>query len=213
MTAYLFDLDGTLADTLPLIIQSSRLALTEFQRETTDEEIIALIGVPLLETGEILLGEGMGEIYRECYHRHFSSLDSSGLRAFPGMAELLAELSAAGGKLACVTSKRRIPAEQTLTQTGLRAFFSALICAESCEKHKPHAEPALIALRLLQATEEKAIFIGDSVFDIGCAVNAGIISCGVTWGAEQEQRLIQAGADHIAHDTGELRAILLGVRE
>ena len=209
MTAYLFDLDGTLADTLPLILYSSRLALAELQRETTDEEILALIGVPLLETGEILLGKGMGELYRECYHKHFSSLDSSGLRAFPGLAELLDELSAAGGKLACVTSKRHIPAQNTLKQIGLLAYFSALVCAESCENHKPHAEPALMALKLLQAAEEKAIFIGDSVFDIGCAVNAGIASCGVTWGAENEQRLIQAGATHIAHNTGELRAILL----
>lgn len=209
MTAYLFDLDGTLADTLPLIVESSHLALAELGRAATDEEIIALIGVPLLETGEILLGPDQGEIYRDCYQKHFRTLDSSGLSAFAGIEPLLAELLAQGGKLACVTSKRRQPTERTLEQIGLKQYFSALVTAEDCLQHKPHGEPALTALKLLQAQGEKAIFIGDSKFDVGCAQNAGLPCCGVIWGAENEGRLREAGAAWIAHTVEQLRQILL----
>ena len=209
MTAYLFDLDGTLADTLPFILRSSHLALKELGREASDEQIIALIGVPLLETGEILLGPGCGELYRECYHKHFTSLNTDSLSAFPGLAELLAKLKEGGGKLACVTSKRLQPAEGTLMQIGLMPYFPVLVGAESTAQHKPDPAPARIALELLEAQGEKAIFIGDSIFDIGCAHNAGLLSCGVTWGAGEEQQLKEAGAAFIAHTVEELAAILL----
>ena len=209
MTAYLFDLDGTLADTLPIILQSSRLALAELGREISDERITALIGVPLLETGELLLGPGQGELYLECYQRHFLSLNIDSLSAFPGLAELLAKLKAGGGKLACVTSKRLQPAEATLIQIGLWPYFAVLVGAESTDTHKPHPAPALKALELLEAQGEKALFIGDSIFDIGCAHNAGLLSCGVTWGAGEEQQLKEAGAAFIAHTVEELAAILL----
>lgn len=209
MTAFLFDLDGTLADTLPLILRAAQLALAEFGVEATDEKIISLIGVPLVETGEILLGAGRGEEYRECYHKHFLTLDSSNLAAFPGIKELLAELERRGASLACVTSKRREPTENTLVKIGLREFFPVVIAAESSEHHKPHGEPALLALAALGVKEKKALFIGDSVFDVGCAQNAGLPCCAVTWGAEKEQRLREAGAACIAHDVAELAEILL----
>ena len=208
MTAYLFDLDGTLADTLPIILQSSRQALEELGREASDEQIIALIGVPLIETGEILIGPGHGELYRECYHKHFTALDTGSLNAFPGLAELLARLQKGGGKLACVTSKRYKPAETTLACIGLLPYFPVLVCAENTERHKPDPAPAFTALNLLKAQGEKAIFTGDSIFDIGCALNAGLLACGVTWGAGAEAELAQAGAHHIAHSVEELAAIL-----
>lgn len=209
MTAYLFDLDGTVADTLPFIVQASHLALRELGHDTTDERIISLIGIPLLETGEILVGQGEGETYRECYHKHFQTLDSSSMAAFPGIEDLLAELKTAGGKLACVTSKRRVPTEKSLIQVGLRHYFSVIVSAEDTERHKPHGEPARLALELLEAQGEEAIFIGDSRFDIGCAKNAGLPSCAVTWGADSEQQLREAGANYVAHTAEELRGILL----
>ena len=209
MTAYLFDLDGTLADTLPFILLSSHLALKELGREASDEQIIALIGVPLLETGEILIGPGCGELYRECYHKHFISLNIGNISAFAGLAGLLAKLKAGGGKLACVTSKRLQPAEGTLLQIGLLDYFPVLVGAESTAQHKPDPAPAFKALELLEAQGEKAIFIGDSIFDIGCAQNAGLLSCGVTWGAGEKGQLIAAGADFVAHTAEELTAILV----
>lgn len=208
MTAYLFDLDGTLADTLPIILQTSRLTLDELGRDISDAQIISLIGVPLLESGEILLGPGQGESYRKLYQKHFMTLDMSNLAAFPGVAKLLSLLTAGGGKLACVTSKRQKTAAATLAQVGLLCYFPVLVCAEDTERHKPDAAPARKALDLLNAQEEKAIFIGDSIFDIGCAQNAGLLSCGVTWGAAEKMQLIEAGADYIAHNIEELAAIL-----
>lgn len=212
MTAFLFDLDGTLADTLPIIITSSRLALQELGHpEITDAQIISLIGVPLFETGEILLGEGKGDLYRSTYHSHFLTLDQSGLRAFPGIAELLRALEQAGAKLACVTSKRLGPAERTLAQLRLRAYFQALVTAESCENHKPDPAPALLALSLLGAEQERGVFVGDSVFDIGCGKNAGLTCCGVTWGAETADGLREAGADYVVDTVAELQEVLLGL--
>ncbi|MCL1906028.1 MAG: HAD-IA family hydrolase, partial [Clostridiales bacterium] len=171
--------------------------------------IIALIGVPLVESGEVLLGPGLGERYRDCYQKHFATLDTGSLAAFPGLDALLAKIKAGGGKLACVTSKRRKAAESSLAQIGLLPYFQVLICAENTERHKPDPEPAVAALDMLDAQGEKAVFIGDSVFDIGCGKNAGLLACGVTWGAGEERQLVESGADCIAHSVEELARLLL----
>lgn len=210
MTALLFDLDGTVVDSLPAILQTARRALDELGRnDISDRQIRSLIGVPIIETGEILLGQGQGQVYRECYQKHFAALGYDGLRCFADMPELLAELKAKGTKLACVTSKRRQATELTLAAAGLSNTFAAIITANDCENPKPSPEPAYLALKQLQTAADKSvIFIGDSRFDIACGQSAGLSTCAVTWGAGTLEEL--QGADYIAHNVAELRQILLG---
>jgi len=90
MTALLFDLDGTIADSLPLILQSSRRTCDKLGLQVSDERIIGYIGLPLLQVGEILLGQGLGGKYLETYQEIFFANHDNEFCVFPGMKELLA---------------------------------------------------------------------------------------------------------------------------
>ncbi|NLN48115.1 MAG: HAD-IA family hydrolase, partial [Clostridiales bacterium] len=80
-----------------------------------------------------------------------------------------------------VTSKRKILARRGLEIFNLQDYFSGIIGYEDTDKHKPNPDPINKALSLLNAKPEEAIMIGDSVFDIKCAKNAGIKSAFVSW--------------------------------
>ena len=209
MTAFLFDLDGTLADTIPGIIHCSRLALDELgHTHITEHQVRALIGIPIMQSAERLVGAEQAKLYFDAYQKHFYSGSLPHLSAFAGIDKLLHSLQQSEAKLAVGTSKRAVAAQQTLQQTGLDAYFSVVVSVESCVQHKPEAEPALTALRLLKAEDEATVMIGDSVFDIRCGNNAGIDTCGVCWGTETADNLQASGAKHIAYNVDELKAIL-----
>ena len=201
MRHFLFDLDGTLVDSFPRIIDSSQHALTELGATVSREQIVALIGIPLVETGERLLGPGMGQRYFDTYQKYFYR-SKEPVRPFAGIPELLAELQASQDSLVIVTSKRRESALHSLREAGLDAYFSLIVTADDTPEHKPAAAPARYALAQLGAGQ--ALFIGDSIFDMGCARAAGIAACGVTWGAAKAEELQAAGADFIARQVSEL---------
>ncbi len=210
MKAVLFDLDGTLIDSLPIIMQSARLTLDGLNAgHISDQQIRDLIGVPLVETGEILLGAGKGQLYRDCYQEHFWSLNFSDWQPFAGIIAMLDALKAQNTKMAVITAKRQAPAEKTLEQAGLAAYFDLVLGVEKCPKPKPDPAPALIALAEFKVVADQAAFVGDSIFDIGCGKAAGLFSVGVSWGAAKPYDLQQAGADIIARDTAHLKDILL----
>lgn len=206
MKALLFDLDGTLVDSLPLILETSHRALRELGQDRSDGEIQALIGLPLIDTGEVLLGPGYGEPYLHAYQRHFRTLEWQ-VQAFPGIAALLADMQAAGAHLAVVTSKRRQSALDTLAESGLADYFPVLVTAEDDCGHKPEPGPALAAMVKLAAKPADCLFIGDSLFDTGCANQAGIKSCAVTWGAGSAAEL-RGTATWLAETVPELRQVL-----
>jgi pyrophosphatase PpaX len=91
------------------------------------------------------------------------------LRLFPTVAEGLAMLSAAGKRMAIVTSRRRDTLDLYLKTTGVLHFFEAFVTPETTLTHKPGPEPALAALALLGAQKDRALFVGDAEFDIECA--------------------------------------------
>lgn len=212
MTAFLFDLDGTLNDSVPLIIRSSQLAYAELGLERSVAEIKKTIGVPLVQTGEEIFGSGNGDIYRLTYQKCYRQVAPDyPLQAFPGILDMLDELRRQGAKIALVTSKRRQLTMENLETTGLLPRMDVVIDAQSTDKHKPDPEPALLALEQLGETAEQGAFIGDSVFDLGCGRNAGLKTVAVSWGAGLREELASFPPDFLCDTVAELRECLLGL--
>ena len=212
MTAFLFDLDGTLNDSVPLIIRSSQLAYAELGLERSVAEIKKTIGVPLVQTGEEIFGPGNGDIYRLTYQKCYRQVAPDyPLQAFPGILDMLDELRRQGAKIALVTSKRRQLTMENLETTGLLPRMDVVIDAQSTDKHKPDPEPALLALEQLGETAEQGAFIGDSVFDLGCGRNAGLKTVAVSWGAGLREELASFPPDFLCDTVAELRECLLGL--
>lgn len=178
----LFDLDGTLADTIELIIFCFRetLRLLELPPRS-DEQILSEIGRPLHLQARDIDPERADEIfslYQNLYAQHHDEL----VREFPGVREALAELVEGGYRMGVVTSKRDFSALPDLKFFRLEEFFEVVITADDTTQHKPHPEPVLEALRRLGVVPAQATFIGDSPYDLRCAHAAGVLAGAVAWG-------------------------------
>ena len=181
ITTILFDFDGTLIDTNEVIIQSFQYTFMQvLGQEKPVDEIIKTFGEPLALTMSKMLDippEQAMEIYRSYHYKKFDEL----IRIFPGMLELVIALKQKGYKLAIVTSRLRNTTIQGLKKYNLESYFDYIVTADDTDKHKPDPAPIHIALEKLNAKPEEALMIGDSMFDILCAHNAGVKSVLVGW--------------------------------
>lgn len=178
----LFDFDGTVMDTNEVIIQSWQHTFRTLEGKERDvREIIKTFGEPLALTMEkafphIPVKESI-DIYRSYHYDNFGQLIS----LFPGMEELIQELKRRGYKMGLVTSRLRATTIQGLEKYGIKDYFQTIVTAEDTDKHKPDPEPIYIALNNLGSQAKNSIMLGDTMFDILCARNAGVKSALVSW--------------------------------
>ncbi|HYM64001.1 MAG TPA: HAD-IA family hydrolase, partial [Gaiellaceae bacterium] len=138
------------------------------------------------------------------YRAHNAPLHDE-LEAFEGVQEVLEHLHAEGRKLGIVTAKRRQTVDLAFEQLGIECYFDVVVTTDDTELHKPHPEPVLRALELVDATPAEAAFVGDSPFDIQAGKAAGVFTIGVSWGKiHPAERLLEYGADLIVHSPREL---------
>ena len=210
LKAFVFDFDGTLADSVPVITATAALAYEEFNIPVTREQIIAHIGLPLSEASEEYVGEGNGQAFAKAYSRYYENTKNA-LRPFPGAAHLLESLHKAGAAIAVCTSKRRRSITESLEQTGLRTYLDTIVDFDSTSEHKPLPGPALLAAEQLGVAPAQCMFIGDARYDVECGRNAGMRTCAVTWGAGTLAELLEAKPDHLVFSMAELEQLLLSL--
>ena len=213
LAAALFDFDGTLVDTTEMIFQSMRHATTSVlgREDIPREELLANVGQPLPRQMEILDAE-KAELLLESYRAHHEENHDDLIREFPGIAESLQRLRAAGVKVAVVTSKRRRSVEMALEALpSLDLVVDRFVTLEDTTEHKPNPEPLLKGLELVgNVPKENAVYVGDSPFDVQAAKAAGLRSVAVSWGAFPEETLREAGPDHLVPDIDSAVDVLLG---
>lgn len=190
--AYLFDLDGTLIDTMPMIIACYR-HVTEYVQQQyhaaiclSDEVIIRNTGLPLRPSLQLYYGQITNvdlERLREEYTSYQTEVWKDYLSAYDGANECLAALRSAGKKIAIVTSRGEQYTKLYCAHVGFDKNIEHYITPESVSNPKPHPEAALKAAELLQTATADCLFIGDSSYDIDCACGAGMDSALVPWGA------------------------------
>jgi len=194
---YLFDLDGTLIDSIDLIYRCyTHASLTHLGFSPENEVWRTGLGTPLREQfsavcTDAALIEAMVVTYREYHNVHH---DDS-IRVYPGVAEVLDELSKSGLELAVVTSKLRRGAERGLRRAGLLDHFETIVSADEVSHPKPHPEPVEIALARLGGRPEDAVFIGDSPHDMASGRAAGVRTAGALWGPFAREELAAAAPD------------------
>ncbi len=215
MLAALFDFDGTLVDTTEMIFQSMRHATSSVlgREDFTREELLANVGQPLPRQMEILDAE-KAEFLLEAYRAHHEEHHDALIGEFPGVDEALYRLRAAGVRIVVVTSKRRRSVEMALEKfPGLDLVVDLFVTMEDTTEHKPHPEPLLKGLELAGGVpKDKAVYVGDSPFDVQAAKAAGLRSVAVSWGAFSEDTLREAEPDHLVPDIDAVVDVLLKLK-
>ncbi|MDH3271099.1 MAG: HAD-IA family hydrolase [Gemmatimonadota bacterium] len=198
--AVLFDLDGTLADTVELILSSFRHTMEVHLGATPpDEEFLLGIGTPLpVQIDAFARSDTEHRAMLATYVSYQRSLHDGMVRAFPGAVSVLARLKARGVPLGLVTSKSRGIACRTLDVCMLTNSFDTLVCGDEVEHGKPHPEPVLRALTDLRVDEaaHRVLFVGDSSHDLRAGKAAGVRTAAVGWGPIARDVLAVEGPDY-----------------
>jgi pyrophosphatase PpaX len=185
----LFDLDGTLIDSIDLILKSAQFAFAKCGLDCpSDAEWLTGVGRPLpVMFGHFAPGRESDLIaaYREFQMANHDQL----VTAYPGVPEMLEALATAGHRMGIVTSKVSTLAMRGLTLTGIDRHFETVIGMDLCKRHKPDPEPVMIALERLSSGPKGAWFIGDSIHDMESGNAAGVGTVGALWGPFNEQDL------------------------
>ncbi len=204
---FLFDLDGTLIDSIPDMTTAVNLLRDE-------------LGLPALKSDQVrgFVGDGVGllvqralpaELFSPERRRRYMEIYAAHLtdetRAYPGIMHFL-QLHE-DKPMAVVTNKPQPLAETIVSRLGLSTFFRAVIGAEGSLSKKPHPAMVVHAMQLLDGRPERAVLFGDHHVDLRAAMAAGVKSCFCAWGLGHEDGLV---ADYRATTPAELPGIFPG---
>jgi pyrophosphatase PpaX len=184
LTTFLFDLDGTLIDSIELILRSYRHTMrTHRGVEPPDDVWMEGLGTPLWVqfrhwTEDETEIRAMVDTYRTYNLAHHDAL----VRPYDGVVAEVRRLRAGGKVLGLVTSKMRGGALKGLRLAGIEDAFTVVVGSDDVTNPKPHPEPVLIALERLDRAPGEAVFIGDSRHDLECGRAAGVATAAVLWG-------------------------------
>jgi len=206
----LFDLDGTLIDSGPIILASMKHAsLAVLGREPDEELVRAAIGGPGLIAQMRDLDPARVDELVEAYRLHNEPLHET-LESFDGVLDLLPVLKAEGRRLGIVTAKRLRTVGLALDRfPELGEAMDVVIGAEDTERHKPEPDPVLEALRRLDADPDDAAYVGDSPYDVEAGNVAGVFTVAVGWGGiHPDERLLYVRTNSLVHTAEELHGVL-----
>jgi len=209
LPAILFDLDGTLIDTIELILSSARHAFEEWPVRPTDDEWVRGIGTPLVQQlrayaandDEVAL---LLARYRRYQNEHHDRLT----RCYDDVPDVIAALADRGHQMAVVTSKASPIAHQSLAFVGLDHFFPVVVGYDDTARHKPDPEPVRVALSRLGVSPDDAVFVGDSPHDILAGNGADVMTIAALWGPFDRETLADARPDHFIECMAELPGVL-----
>jgi pyrophosphatase PpaX len=198
LNTFLFDLDGTLIDSIDLILSSYRHTLTNHRGEVPpDEAWLAGLGTPLRAQFKRFTDDADEiEAMVATYQEHNLANHDALVREYPGVLQAVRALHARGAKLGVVTSKKRRGAGMGIAKGGLDGLFPVVVSADDVRRHKPHPEPVEHAVTLLDATPEETVFIGDSPHDMASGRAAGVATAAVLWGPFSRKALAAHEPDY-----------------
>ena len=213
--AVIFDLDGTLLNTIGDLAAAANHTLAEMGfAPHTEEEYKYMVGNGIPKLIERFLPPGHRDEAAQAqaarlFFPYYDAHKEDATAPYPGIPALLAALHGAGVKLGVVSNK-----EDALTKSVVSHYFPGLFDAVAGHtlgtptKPDPHLVNGMRAAFGLSA--QQVLYVGDSGVDIETARNAGLAGCGVLWGFRSRQELEQEGADYLASTPEDLLTLILG---
>ena len=209
----IFDFDGTLGDTRRNIVVTMQNVMRELHLTVQDEKTCAsTIGLPLRSCYKQMFPQLTKEELDECADTHrrlfAGNLNMITPLPFPHVREMLTKLKESGKTLSIASSRTSESLSDLLNRMELNGLFSLIIGVQEVKEAKPQPEPVLKTLATLGFHAEETLVIGDMDVDILMGVNAGVRTCGVTWGNGTREELERAGATFIVSRAEEILKVI-----
>lgn len=225
----ILDFDGTIGDTVKVIINTMQATIKELHLPArTDGQCKKMIGLTLMDTPAALFpelnktpasGEDINELnkrrellsmsFTETYRRIFSEFNTPGaVILFPNVLPTLKKLKEQGIILTIASSRGNGSLTKYVEDLGMSGLISYTIGADNVKNAKPNPEPVLKTLEKFNCKPSEALIVGDTKYDIMMGVNAGAHTCGVTYGNGTRQEMLDAGANRVVDDFGEIVSMI-----
>ncbi len=191
----LFDLDGTLLASIPVILQSFRETFKELAYPYPGDEVIAAgIGSHLNDIFTPLLPPSLKERALLAYRSIYIKKQRSGeVQLIPHVSDVLKALFTKGQQMGVVTTKLRVVSQELLEQLGVKTYFTVIVGSEDVSRWKPDPDPLLLAAEKMNILPRDCTYIGDSLHDAQSAEAAGMRFIGVTTGTGKKSELTKYG--------------------
>ncbi len=209
----IFDLDGTLLNTIADLANSTNYALK-------------VLGYPIHEPDKynFMVGNGINKLFeralpdgekteenvlrvRQEFVPYYDQHNADKSRPYPGVTELLETLQTAGMQLAVASNKYQAATEKLIAHYFPNIKFTAVFGQREGIPVKP--DPIIVKeiLQIAKVQEEETLYVGDSGVDMQTAINASVTSCGVTWGFRPRTELESFHPDHIVDNAEEIKLL------
>ena len=189
---YLFDIDGTLLNTMELIYQSFKNTCREYSGLEVSRKLVwSHVGIPLSTQLEMYLGK-LGDRMNDVLILHNSyqtSIYKEYLQIFPGVKTTIATLYERRVNLGIVSSRTRPSLDRYLKHFEMDTYFSVIATPECTEKHKPEPDPVIWALEQFEAKPGDTLFVGDADVDMKSGRAAGVDTAFALWGPNKVDEL------------------------
>lgn len=208
----IFDLDGTLLNTLEDLYLSTNYAIAQFSYpQRTLDEVRQFVGNGVAKLIERAIPNGLqNPNYEKClaiFKENYSKTMLNHTKPYDGIIELLGELKSSGYKIGVVSNKFDT-AVKNLCKLYFKDLVEVAIGESETTRKKPYPDGVLKAIKELGSNLENAIYAGDSNVDVETAHNANLKCIGVLWGFRDRGNLTQAGADYIITHPSEILTII-----
>ena len=211
--AVLFDMDGTVLDTVGDLTDAINVSLEKFGFPArSQEEVKSFLGKGPAHFVNCAVPEGTDEKTRQqvlaFYEPYYDSHCQIKTAPYPGVLELLKTLKARSVKLAVISNKQE-PAVKALAEQHFDGLLELSVGTSPRIRCKPDPSAVLAALAELGVEKSETLYVGDMDVDLNTARNAGIDCVGVSWGFLGRKKLEALGAEHIVDNTEQLLEFIL----
>lgn len=217
MKNYIFDFDGTLADSKQCSVLATQQAFKECGLKQPAAELVEhYMGIPIeVSFKEMAQKELALEEFEELLNKFrtaYKDLEHDTLVVFPGIPELLQLLQIQGKRLFVVSSKKSEVLLRNLQTLQIDSYFIDIIGSDKVSHYKPHPGGILRLIDLYDLLPSESVMVGDAIFDLQMAKAAGILSCGVTWGSHSKEKLQTEEPTYLLEHVSQL-AVLEGLAQ
>ena len=212
MQNFLFDFDGTIADSGDAATLATQACFKDFDLEVpTAETVRYYMGVPIeIFIPELVEKQGKHysaeqfEAMYDSFRRHYGEIEQETTTLFPQMKDTLTALKDAGKKLFIVSSKASTSLKRNLKTLGIADLFDDLIGSDQVEHYKPAPDGVLMVIEKYHLDKNKSVMIGDAKYDLQMGKAAGVKTCGCLWDTFDAQLLKAENPDFLLEKPAEL---------